>query len=455
MGIVQVQVETQEDQQKPTIYANIATINRLNLPINQPISLKFGKIITEVKVTLSSNSGNLMRIPSDLATQLHIPNGTLLNAKFDKEKGLLLGPIFGILVQSVNPKQPQTPFGKLTEFFKEVALLARNQGILFYIFTIQDIYHGSQTIQGWFYRNNQWEVGIFPLPDVIYNRISSRSQERKFKAKIAELQKQIPFFNEHFLNKWQVYEMLKKTSIHQFMPETTYFKGNQSLKEMIKKYPIVYLKPTNGALGKGIIKIERSPEQYIVQYSRINGASTFYFKNLNKLLKHLYPRLQSEPYLIQEGLNLIQLNRRPIDFRILVQKNGRGHWSITSMIARIANDQQFVSNLARGGTQAGVMATIRQASPELSKTIKKEHFRKLALQIAKKLEESTSGHFAELGIDLGLDNDGKIWLLEVNSKPSKTEETTLAGPRPSVHRLIQYVRFLTGFPERVKGSRRK
>ncbi|TCS83595.1 YheC/YheD family protein [Tepidibacillus fermentans] len=455
MKIVQIQVDQEQNQPRPIIYANIATINRLSLPLNQPITLHFGKKNVEVRVSISTNTGNLIRIPSELAAQLLLPNGIQLHAKFDKEKGLFLGPIFGILIQTVNPKQPQTPFGKLTEFLKEVALLARNQGILFYVFTIQDIYQQTQMVKGWFYSSNQWEPRIFPLPDVIYNRISSRNQEKKFKVKITELQKQIPFFNEHFLNKWQVYEMLKKTPIQDYMPETNYFKGNQSIKEMIAKYPIIYLKPTNGALGRGIIKIEHSLDQYIVQYSRINGASTFYFKNLNKLLKHLYPRLHSEPYLIQEGLNLIQFNRRPIDFRILVQKNGQGLWSITSMVCRIANDQQFVSNLARGGTQANVMETIRSANPELSKKIKKDHFRKLALLIAKNLEESTSGHFAELGIDLGLDNKGKIWLLEVNSKPSKTEDTALAGPRPSVNRLIQYVRFLTGFPEEKKRHRRK
>jgi len=455
MSIVQIQVDTEQNHPEPIIYANVATINRLNLPLNNPIPLILGQKAIETHVIYSSNKGNLIRIPQNLATELHIPNGIQLHARYNKEKGILVGPVFGVLVQTIDPKTPQNPFGKLTDFLKEIAILARNQGILFYVFTMEDIHLDSQTIKGWMLRSNQWEPKTLPFPNVIYNRISSRKYEKQLQGKITELLKQVVLFNDHFLNKWQVHGILEKTIIKENMPTTKYYKGNHTIKEMLSTYPTIYLKPTNGSLGRGIIKIERSINQYIVQYSKINGASTYNFKSLNKLLKHLYPRLRSEPYLVQEGLSLLQINHRPIDFRILVQKNGHGQWSVTSMVARIANDQQFVSNLARGGTPANIIETIRSASPELGKRMVKGDFRKLALLIAKKLEESSTGHFAELGIDLGLDTKGKLWLLEVNSKPSKTEESTITGPRPSVNRLIQYVRFLSGFPQETKRRRRK
>ena len=451
---MQIQVD-QLQQSGSVIYANLATINRLNLPLDKPFPLQFGHKTVDVHLAHSSHNGNLIRISADLAARLQLPNGIQLHARYELEKGLILGPIFGILVQTVNPKQPQNPFGKLSDFLKEVAVHTKKQGILFYVFTIQDIYHQSQTVNGWIYRSNQWESKTFPFPQVIYNRISSRQQEKKFKEKITELQKKVTFFNDHFLNKWQVHELLNKTTIKSHIPDTKYFNGNQSVKDMLTKHSVLYLKPTNGALGRGIIKIDRSANQYVVQYSRVNGSSTHTFLNLNKLLKHLYPRLNSEPYLIQQGLSLIQQNHRPIDFRILVQKNGQGHWSVTSMVARIASDQQFVSNLARGGTQGSIMETIRTANPELSKRIKRDHFRNLALLIAKSLEENATGNFAEFGIDLGLDEKGKLWLLEVNSKPSKTEETTNTGPRPSVSRLVQYVRYVTGFPEAPKKRHRR
>ena len=71
--------------------------------------------------------------------------------------------------------------------------------------------------------------------------------------------------------------------------------------------------------------------------------------------------------------------------------------------------------------------------------------------------ESIQGHYAEFGIDLGVDTRGHIWLLEVNSKPSKSTtavqqpgdeegEHTPSRPRPSVIRMLDYAAFLSGFP---------
>jgi len=55
--------------------------------------------------------------------------------------------------------------------------------------------------------------------------------------------------------------------------------------------------------------------------------------------------------------------------------------------------------------------------------------------------------FGELGIDLAIDTSGRVWLLEVNSKPSKNDNTPLSGQgiRPSVRIMLHYARHLAGF----------
>ena len=70
-----------------------------------------------------------------------------------------------------------------------------------------------------------------------------------------------------------------------------------------------------------------------------------------------------------------------------------------------------------------------------------------ALLIAKGIETHIPAHFGELGIDLAIDASGRVWLLEVNSKPSKNDNTPLNDNkiRPSVRMVIQYSRFLSGF----------
>ncbi|MNJ53594.1 Endospore coat-associated protein YheD [compost metagenome] len=72
---------------------------------------------------------------------------------------------------------------------------------------------------------------------------------------------------------------------------------------------------------------------------------------------------------------------------------------------------------------------------------------KTALEIAQGIDKYIPAHFGELGIDLAVDTSGRIWLIEVNSKPSKNDNTPIGDSkiRPSVKQVIEYARYLSGF----------
>ncbi|WJH34740.1 YheC/YheD family protein [Paenibacillus sp. CC-CFT747] len=175
------------------------------------------------------------------------------------------------------------------------------------------------------------------------------------------------------------------------------------------------------------------------------------YPSFAKLISGLSGKLKSNKYLLQEGLDLITVKGSPVDFRALVQRNGDGQWSITSIVARIAGSQNFVSNLARGGRLSPVPEALAQSNLNgmLQKKVRAE-LSKGALEIAKGIETQIEAHFAELGIDLAADTRGRVLLLEINSKPSKEDNTPLAPSdepkiRPSVRRVVQYARFLGQF----------
>lgn len=448
MSLITVQIESKFKLPSNIIYTNASTVKKLNLPLNNSFSLSFGNKHVDVFIELDQSKGNLIRIPDFIARLLHLQDGVQIHAKYNKKNELCLGPILGVLVQSIQNKEPKNPFGKFTVFAHEVNEKAHKKGVYPYFFTFDGIDFHNEHIKGWTLINNKWVSKIFPIPNVIYNRISSRKLERKLlpQIKTFQLKYKFIFFNNNFLNKWEVYQILKNTSIKNIMPKTILFSGSKSIKAMLNYYTSIYLKPTDGALGRGIIKIEKKQKNYIVQSCHAQGAVVKNFSNFNNMYKYLLPRISSKKYLVQQGLVLLNYQNRPIDFRILVQKNSYGIWSVSSMVARIAKDQSIVSNLAQGGTQSRVMNTINLADPILAKKITKNQFRKTALTIAKNLESTSSAHFAEFGIDLGLDNVGKLWLLEVNSKPSKIDEQKSNNEsRPSVSQLINYVFYVTNY----------
>jgi hypothetical protein len=112
-------------------------------------------------------------------------------------------------------------------------------------------------------------------------------------------------------------------------------------------------------------------------------------------------------------------DHRPFDIRILVQKNEHSQWETTGMAVRTGKPNMITSNL-HGGGQA---LTFR---PFIDRYYSKETVKKILSKIewvsafVPPFIEQHHGQLIELGIDVGIDRDGNVWILEVNSKPGRT-----------------------------------
>lgn len=427
-------------------------IRKWKIPTDQSLTVRFGSARHFVRV-ISSRQNEALRISSSLAERLGIRPHTKLSMQYKSgTRTLHLGPLIGVLLSRIDA-DAEKPFGANTAFCRELAEACRMQGAAVYFFSIYDISANYQTVRGWTY-SGRWLHTVSPVPDVIYNRLASRKLENNAKlqqfVKEAKTEHQTAIFNEKFLDKSEVFEALKKdTASLKYLPESHLCRNYQTLKSMCSKYPVVFLKPVTGSLGKGIIRlVRRNDLSYEYHFAGMNGVKKQIFANLGKLFSALSSRLKSRRHQIQQGLNLIQIHGRPVDFRALVQKNERGDWKVTSIVARVAGDNHFVSNVARGGTLTKVADALRLSN--LSPAAAKSAFlqlRKAAMELAYGIDEQIPGHFAEWGIDLGVDTQGRTWLLEINSKPSKNDNTPLneGKIRPSVKQIVRYSLYLCGF----------
>lgn len=451
MGLAQVQIQILSQHQLPH-HIDLVMSQALakKLEIKTPIfSIAFGSAIAKGRVAFSRMNNKLIRISSYLAEQLKMNPQPWIRAQFDAHSlRLRFGPVFGILINTHPQEKRAQPFGLMTKFLDECITAGQSRGIRVAVFTPEHIDLTQNETTVWIKLKNQWQCTKYPLPDVIYNRINSRriEQQESLQKKLALLKShfRIPVFNERFLDKLQVYQILvKDEEIRSRLPETYSFRDPRAL-SLFKRYPTVYLKPTNGSLGSGIIKITKFKSGWIYQLSTPGGTVCRTLKSHSRLLKLLKQKIRSQPYIAQQGLRLMKFDNRSVDFRILVQKRKEGVWKITSSVARIANIQHIVSNLARGGTIRKASDVLRELSYPRKPSI--SQLQTAALEIAKAFERLADGHFAELGIDLAIDVHGKIWLIEINSKPSKTDDTVInpnSHFRPSVLRLIDYVLYLT------------
>lgn len=434
----------------------------LQLP-HSHLVVQLGQKRISSRIQTFTSQSSLIRIRKDFADQLCIPDGIQLNVRYDpKDRKLTLGPVFAVLITTLI-HTPEGIFGSASSFCKEIVQAAKAKGVLAYIFTLNDMDQENQTVNGWTWVNGKWVQRQLPFPDTVYNRLASRKSENKpeNKSKIESFKKRgIQYFNEHFLNKWQVHEALQgNLQIKQYLPGTQLFKGVTTVKEAISRYSQVYLKPANGSLGKGIYKISKSGNSYTCQYSTVNGVVSKSYPNFSKLYHSIAPRISKFPYLVQQGLRLVRINGNPLDFRSLVQKDSTGKWAVTSIVGRIGQDQSIVSNLARGGTIMPAGEALAAASPWSGKRPTKAQLSQTSMLLAEGLEASMEGHFGELGIDLAVDTSGRIWLLEINAKPSKNDDQVLSDQnktRPSVRKLLDYALFLKGMakPRQMSKSKR-
>ena len=132
--------------------------------------------------------------------------------------------------------------------------------------------------------------------------------------------------NRPLRNKWTVYKTLQtQTRFQSKQPETQLYTSHTDLVEMLKKYPLVFLKPINGTGGRGILRVERLKR---ASTSFRKGTITRDYspaKGWGQLAQKPAAVMESGDgrYIVQQGIMIKLQSGRVHDYRMLVQKNSR------------------------------------------------------------------------------------------------------------------------------------
>lgn len=212
-------------------------------------------------------------------------------------------------------------------------------------------------------------------------------------------------------NKWlKTNALLSNPSLARHIPPSRLF-GAANLRTMLNRYGTVVIKPVRGGGGLGVMKVSRAGTGYSCTYM----ARTHVFGSYPSLMGHLNRSRRGRAYLIQKGIPLAAVSGRPIDYRVKYAKEN-GVWTFRSMVGRVARPGLFVTNLCRGGMLLSAAQGIRRSlSPRMIAT-KKREMRQMTKTATALLEKRFPG-IAQLGYDYGIDRNGHIWILEVNTRP--------------------------------------
>ncbi|WP_157812022.1 YheC/YheD family protein [Alteribacter populi] len=361
------------------------------------------------------------------------------------------GPVIAMLVSDAQENEA-APFGLMTEFATELATYAKSTNALFFVIPLSfDL--EEERVTGFILENSSWKVKQLPYPDVVYNRLSSPKKETSKKGKhfLNQLRaKSIPFFNDRFIHKWEMHQLLDEhEELRPYLPKTILGHDRESFNQITKQFPQLYLKPIWGREGNGIIRVTVHEHSLEAEYPSDTSIKSYHFNSFHHLFKTILPRFKEKQYLVQQSIPLLQLDGCLIDIRVLTTKNETGEWRVASKIARCGVKDQIVSNVAKGGSQRKLLEVLNELIPEPEASQLFRFMNELAIEIARTIEEELGdqGHFGEFGVDIGIDTNGHPWILEVNSKPSKTYENTESEItiRPSAKKLLAFCQYLSGF----------
>ena len=334
--------------------------------------------------------------------------------------------------------------------FRDIIHTGEELGCSVYIVTVRDLKLSSREIKGYRYDAHlkEWVQDLFPLPQVIYNRIPQREDEQDplVIKKIQECLDHpgITLFNPYFFNKWDLFEWLSKVkSTRDFIPYTNKLRTRRGLGKVLEKYPYVYLKPENGKAGKGIMRLtfhKKEKLPYILRIQDNKKSVTYKTATLQKLWNRVKLETEDCRYIIQQGIKLASYKGRPFDLRVLVQKNSKGAWSLSGIGARLAGHKSITTHVPRGGSVEDPFELLTEVFGSEGAIKIMDHVKDTSIAIAKQVEKAAGHKLGEMSMDLGVNPSGGICFFEANAKPMKFDEPLIR--KRSLERIIHYCTYL-------------
>ncbi|MFE6074937.1 YheC/YheD family protein [Paenibacillus sp. NPDC057886] len=249
-------------------------------------------------------------------------------------------------------------------------------------------------------------------------------------------------------SKWTKTAVLQRSrNVNGYIPVTRQY-NRQTLERMTELFESNYIKPDRGTYGNGVMRVktiridphpiidastsenavdplspsaaevgaENSAEVPLTTYELRYGTEEKHFHSLDELDLALTERIQERDYIIQQGIPLMKHDGLPFDLRVLTQKNLQRNWETTGILGRVAAPGKIITNIHGGGRLATFNELVRpHFDQDLFQQLRSELYR-LGIHTAVQLQQSFP-RLKEIGIDIALDEDGRPWIIEVNTLP--------------------------------------
>jgi hypothetical protein len=272
----------------------------------------------------------------------------------------------------------------------------------------------NKSALGFIFDGTRYRLMKRKIPKVIHNRsMNFTSIGSKTLKQLA--QSSIIFNRVNRVSKHKIYNLLLSSpTLRLHLPRTmTFSRLNMQRAMKMMTYSSMFIKPSSGSVGDGIIKLSKQANG--TWYLYVNKGKPLK-RSSERTLYLLEQYIGNRRYLIQEAIPLATYNGRPYDLRVSVQRGANGEWQITGMVGKVAAAGRHVTNVAKGG-QVHRCEELFEASG-FQVGAMKQAVSTVSLAIAKFLSKRLP-HLADIGLDVGIDQNGTIKLIEMNGRDQR------------------------------------
>ncbi|MBO8162427.1 MAG: YheC/YheD family protein [Brevibacillus sp.] len=444
---VHVQIES-TDQIDRVCYLSAEVYHKLALVDKQTYTLKIGHLHEKVKMKAADLKIHEMLVPTSIVKRLHLRNGVRLHVWRNNDT-IYLGPVVGIFV---NTKFiARIAQGKIPPTARKDTEANGVSKCLVYYFSTPHIQWKPKRISGytWDQRIHRWVIQPLPFPDIVYDCGTSFQTAQKPHVKF--IRKQFvddPMIqrinNSDYLGKWQLYRRLNKhPEITPYLPETLCCTSMDDITYLLNKHHFIYVKSYYGSRGREVMSVKKTRERYVIRFYR-NGLRRVHVKSIPQLEEHIRRFMGDKRFIIQQGIDLLTYQGRKIDLRVLICKNGSGEWEVIYNQVNVAKPGATITTI-EGSVKdyKDVYQSFKRSGSKLDLPTD-EMIRQQTVKIASYIEHEFGLH-GEIGMDMAVDKNGKLWFIEANSKPEKlpipgVEKTK--GISPQFLSVFEYAKYL-------------
>ncbi|MEW9672159.1 YheC/YheD family protein [Ammoniphilus sp. 3BR4] len=280
-------------------------------------------------------------------------------------------------------------------------------------FQIKDMNFNNLRVKGHHFRKKKGVInedqGFFPLPDAIYLQCHVELEV------IKKLERVIgrKVFNNLIFDKWKGWDILSKdVALRDHLPATQRLFNKTDFPIFLNSHRDIFIKPMSSLRGhssQGIFRVQLQKDGSIQMFYR--QGSEMRNQQFQSFLEVQDQFFIPNKYILQKGIQTVKCGGKATDIRLNMSKNRLGKWEVSNLLFRIASNS---SHIIPEDVMVFPINDLRKAYPDFK--ISEMSISNIGYRICY-IFDKLGYHMGDLGIDLGVDENGHVWIFEVNPLP--------------------------------------